>query len=440
MPPPNITGRLHLGHALDLSLQDTIIRAYASRGAETKWTPGCDHAGIATHEKIMAELSLTELPLSATDMSRYEIKAESWTDEHRKIIMKQFKALNPHASWSDERFTLDSRYYKTCREALSQFGKAGKLSLKNGSLFLNLTKEAREMIGAIERGELEIHPESHKNRLIKMLQEDREWDIGRTIPWGHKFSFAGFPAEITDGNSGQQFTMDTWFSSGLWPTAIPDNPLRGFDGLIIGYDILFFWAARMWMMHYALHGLAPFKKIHLHGLIRDAQGRKFSKSLGNGIDPLDLIKSHGSDTLRIWCLEHAAWGRDFKFDPSNFQKSGMLLTKMLNASRLILSSELLAEDDIKIIENLPSEIDWDEMEAELFKKIKDFDLENAWKYIRTACWSEWCEGWLAKNKTGFNDPEILGKAIAGQKRLLQMLHPFAPASTWWISQKINGII
>jgi valyl-tRNA synthetase len=157
---------------------------------------------------------------------------------------------------------------------------------------------------------------------------------------------------------------------------------------------------------------------------------------------MDIIESHGSDTLRIWCLEHAAWGRDFKYDGSQLLKSSGLLTKMLNATRLILTSPLAqAADSDDFKGPLSKELNTllKSTESEIFPLIQDFQLDQAYQTIRRICWSDWCEGWLNSHKQDIqDDPSAFNMAKATQLQLLALLHPFAPATTWWLSEALKS--
>lgn len=437
MPPPNITGKLHLGHALDLNLQDTLIRWYAQRSAQTRWTPGSDHAGLATHEKILGACphlqGHTFTPGSRTSDPLYRDymnAAHEWTQKHQGIIFEQFGALHPYTSLSAPRFTMDDAYQRHALTALAQL--QPYLRWEEGHLLLDLKESRHALMDALERCEIRCEPAGHKQRLLAMLREDRPWDIGRSIPWG--LPIPAWCHELP-GSNPEQLTLDTWFNSSLWPSAMHPDEATPLDALITGYDIAFFWGARMCMMHHALYGSWPFKEIRLHGLIRDEHGQKFSKSLGNGIDPLDILSHEGSDALRIWCLENAAWGRDIRCKREDIFKCGALPTKMLNASRWLLMNQPSQD-----IADAPALTPWsfDQLDEEIERLMNNYELDKAWKCLRKAAWSQWCEGWLMQNKEAIRGSQEGWRGALGlHRQWLTRLHPFMPASTWWLDDALQ---
>jgi valyl-tRNA synthetase len=203
---------------------------------------------------------------------------------------------------------MDQPYREYTKAALEKLSSMGRISHAQGHWYLDRRAEARMLKEALQNGQIAIEPLAHKGRLIAMLSEESLRDIGRDQPWGISaqggYAFDGTPMKAASGCS---ITLDTWFGSALWPWAIGGEDAF-FDALIIGYDIAYFWGARMLMMALALGKPYPFKRMMLNGLIREAKGQKFSKSLGNGIDPMDIIRQSGSDALRLWCCTKASWG------------------------------------------------------------------------------------------------------------------------------------
>lgn len=440
MPPPNITGKLHLGHALDLGLQDALIRAASSRGASASWIAGCDHAGQATHDKIMAENPGLAWD-SADGLAEYGRRAQAYAERMSDGIMAQFAALHPLSELSSPRFTLDAQYQACAGKALDQLIAMGRISKQGPSLMLDLRAEARLLACAIESGEIQIEPKAHEGRLLSMLREERLWDIGRSFPWGFQASLSFDAQGLALGRGGEPWTMDTWLTSSLWPMAIQDG--EPFDALIIGYDIAYFWGARMAMMSRALGKPWPFKKMMLHGLIRDSAGRKFSKSLGNGIDPLEIIAQQGSDALRLWCCSKSAWGADFKWNPAELSAGGRWLTKMANACRLLeMRMPRLGLNGPPPKPRWPSgfQAEGAAFEAELLADIEAMRLDRACLSIQSFSKGPWCEGWLSSAAPSWEaDPGQWHDAWRGQMRLLALAHPFAPASTWWLSERLLGL-
>jgi valyl-tRNA synthetase len=440
MPPPNITGKLHLGHALDLHLQDTLIRWYAQRGARTRWIPGSDHAGLATHQKLLemypylqdsSEATLSEDPGSRLS---YAQAAQDWTETHQGLIFKQFASLHPYTSMDSPRFTMDEAYQAHAASALESL--RPYLYWEAGALMLNLSDARQALIQALECGDIACEPKGHAHRLLAMLKEDRPWDIGRSIPWGLRIP--SWCMDLPGSNPAMQ-TLDTWFNSSLWPSAIHPGEDTPLDALITGYDIAFFWGARMCMMHKTLYGAWPFKTIRLHGLIRDSQGRKFSKSLGNGIDPLDIIQEEGSDGLRIWCLENAAWGRDLRCNRDDFFKCMALPTKMLNATRWLQMQRPEGSSGHDGFEALHCNTwSFDAIDLELRASMQGYALDHAWKALKKQAWTSWCEGWLMQNKKAIQEhPEAWSYAWRMHHAWLARLHPFMPMTTWWIAAETS---
>lgn len=442
MPPPNITGKLHLGHALDLGLQDALIRWHGSKSSRISWIAGCDHAGLATHEKIMlAEPGLSWE--SESKRSDYLLYAKGFADEMRASILGQFERLGPLADLSMPRFTLDAGYQEECKHALSKLISKGRIhASKDGKLWLDLSMEARELAQALSSGEIEIQPKEHLGRLLSMLNEERLWEIGREHPWGIQAELEIDKSGRAIGFGQRNWTLDCWFNSAIWPQAIEGGG-HIFDALIIGYDISFFWGARMAMMSKALGHPWPFRKMMLHGLIRDSSGRKFSKSLGNGIDPLEIMDSKGMDALRLWCCQKAAWGADFKWNPAEIESGSKWLTKIANACRLL---EMRKPSTCKPIHDgslawpIGFESEGQEFER-LFKlKMSEMRLDQAAELLRDFGRSAWCEGWLGKNAENLAQPKIWHQACSGQRRLLALAHPFAPASTWHLDGRMRKLL
>lgn len=436
MPPPNITGKLHLGHALDLGLQDSMIRWHASRGAATSWIAGCDHAGQATHDKIIAENPGLDWKAEG-GLREYIRTAMAYAGPMKARIFGQFERLGPFAELGDPRFTLDEAYEACARAALSKLIAMGRISRDGqGRLLLDLRREAREFSQALESEQIKLDPPEHKARLLKMLAEERLWEIGRDHPWGTQAGFEFDKAGRAIGFGASRWTLDCWFNSSLWPLAIEGGGRR-FDALIIGYDIAYFWGARMAMMSRALGQPWPFKRLALHGLIRDSSGRKFSKTLGNGIDPIEIMDIKGMDAMRMWCCKKSEWGSDFKWNPAEMEEGGRWLTKIGNACRLLELRAPKHEADNGEHPLMPEWPDDFKQSGELFEErlsscIRAMRLDRAEALLLEFGRSTWCEGWLGK--PGLEDSARWAQAISGQSRLLLLAHPFAPATTWWLSK------
>ena len=544
LPPPNVTGKLHLGHAWDTSIADMLVRRKRMQGYDTLWLPGMDHAGIATQAKVDAKLK--EAGVSRYDLGREGFLKEAWKwkDEYAKHIRSQWEGLGLSLDYTKERFTLDegmnnavnhvfiSLYNKgyiyqgeriinwdcEARTALSnieveyqedqgafyhinypivgeneylciattrpetmfadqalmvhpederyqkyigkkviipttnieipviadsyvdkEFGTgvvkvtpahdpndfevgrrhnlpmplcmnddgtmnamAGKYEgqdrfecrknlvedLKELGVFVKLEPMVHN-VGHSERTGVVVEPRLSKQWFVKMdilakqvldnkeyqfvpdrykhvlerwLTNIQDWCISRQLWWGHRI-----PAWYKDGDIKVQVecpgegyvqdedVLDTWFSSALWPFATMGWPEKTdlldryypTNVLVTGYDIIFFWVSRMLFEGIEFTGKAPFKDILIHGLIRDSQGRKMSKSLGNGVDPFDVIEKYGCDALRYFLNTNSAPGLDLRYDETKVESSWNYLNKIWNISRYVIMN---LDEEIKPID------------------------------------------------------------------------------------------
>ena len=431
-PPPNITGALHLGHACAFGIEDAMARFHAARGCEIRWRPGTDHAGSATGDKI-AELMLAQ-GLDPQDPARFAACAAEWKDKFQSRILGQATRLGLCCPMDQALFTLDDAYLDCATQALQAFAAQGRLQKEpSGSWTLDFSDISRELACAIEQGQIQIEPQTQAGRLLSMLREERKWEISRSMPWGWRLPIL----EKEDGSwrIGQQpgpgetqtsFKADTWLTSAIWPLAETGWPncqafadYYPYSWLETGYDILFFWGARMLMACKALTGQWPFRNIWLHGLIRDSQGRKFSKSLGNGIDPLDICQTHGADALRMYCARKALPGIDFKHDPAELDACRAELIKLLSAGRL------LAARCPPLQGPLP--------EPEFAKAWREkFDAHMQAREFRQAllhwrdCLYGFCSGWLDNHKECLGCESAAREALGAYGCLCALLHPFAP--------------
>lgn len=546
LPPPNVTGKLHLGHAWDVSLQDAIIRYKKLKGFDTLWLPGMDHAGIATQAKV--EVRLQQQGISKHELGREKFleKVWEWKDEYASTIREQWGTLGIALDYKKERFTLDKgandavnkvfieMYNKgliyrgkrainwdpELQTALSNMEVIGKetessmwyfkYQIKDSEKFLNvattrpetmpsdvavavhpederfkhlvgkiaispltgnelpiITDEYIEIdkgtgamkvsahaaidIDIIKSNNLEIKesilkdgtmnelagefkgldrmdarlkiveklsnenkiiktetvmnnvgysertgvavetlvsdqwfvkmaplskdlmndlqsnkgvnfvPERFRNTLERWMENVYDWTISRQLWWGHRI-----PAWYKDGETKVQVetpgegwvqdedVLDTWFSSGIapfsflgWPNSMEDvKRYYPTNVLVTGYDIIFFWVARMYFQGLEFMGEKPFEDVLIHGLIRDEQGRKMSKSLGNGIDPMETIEKYGADALRWFLLTNSAPGNDINYSPQKLEAAWNLNNKLWNISRYILEVMEHSTDEI----------------------------------------------------------------------------------------------
>ncbi len=651
MPPPNITGQLHMGHALDNTLQDILIRFKRMQGYEALWQPGTDHAAIATEVKIIE--ALKEDGLSKEEMGREAFlkRAWEWKEEYGSRIINQLKKLGSSADWDRERFTMDEgcskaveevflrlhkegliykgdriiNYCPLCKTSISdaevlyeekegnmwhilypikgqedrkveiattrpetmlgdtaiavhpeddrykdligkevilpilnkpipivadeyvdmEFGtgvvkitpghdpndfevglrhnlpvinilnkdgtinenggeyaglgmsearaaiverlkKAGllvKVAAHNHNVgthdrcktviepmvmpqwFVKMESLAKPAIEAADRSEVSFVPDRFKKTYYNWLNNIRDWCISRQLWWGHripaytcdscgKLIVAGSEnvpekCDVCGGHLTQDpDTLDTWFSSALWPFSTlgwPDNTkeLSYFypgDVLVTGYDIIFFWVIRMVFSGIHNMGEVPFNKVFIHGLVRDSLGRKMSKSLGNGIDPLEVIGKYGADALRLTLVTGNAPGNDMRFYWEKVEASRNFANKVWNASRFILMN---LDTEIKEPDEGDLEISDKWIISRLNNLIKQV-TENMDKYelgiavgkIYDFIWEEFCDWYIeivkprmwnkekeaSRNTALYVLTDVLSNA-------LRLLHPFMPFIT-----------
>ena len=647
IPPPNVTGKLHLGHSWDTTLQDIIIRRKRMQGYDALWLPGMDHAGIATQAKVDAKLK--EQGVSRYDLGREKFLEEAWKwkKEYAKIIRSQWAALGLSLDYTKERFTLDEGLNKAvnhvfitlynkgllyqgeriinwdpeARTALSnievehkdvegafyhfvypfvdgngkdgvtiattrpetmfadqaimvnpnderykdivgkmvyipgtkikipviadeyvdinfgtgcvkvtpahdpndfEVGKRHNLAMplcmnddgtmnemagiyKGQDRFLcreNLINDLTKLglfvkkepiihsVGHSERTGVVVEPRLSKQWFVKMdvlakqvLENDeyrfvperfkqtlehwldpetiQDWCVSRQLWWGHRIPAWYKDDEVKvqvecpgEGWKQDEDVLDTWFSSALWPFSTlgwPENTdlLKRYyptNVLVTGYDIIFFWVSRMLFQGVEFTGKAPFKDILIHGLIRDKQGRKMSKSLGNGVDPFDVIAKYGTDSLRYFLTTNSAPGLDLRYDEEKVESSWNYLNKIWNISRYVMMN---LGDDFKV-----SEINYDTLNlaskwilAKLNKVIENVDYNmdkyefgEAAKTLYTFVWDDFASWYVEISKVDMQSNDL--ENIKNTKNVLvyvltaivKMLHPFIPFITEEIYQ------
>lgn len=647
IPPPNVTGKLHLGHAWDTTLQDIIIRYKKMQGYDALWMPGMDHAGIATQAKV--EARMREEGISRYDLGREKFleKAWSWKEEYANIIRSQWAKLGLSLDYSKERFTLDeglSDAVKTVfvtlynkgliyqgeriinwdpvqRTALSdievyhedikgymyyfkyhvvgsddilvvattrpetmfgdtaifvhpdddrykkyvgmkvinpangdelpimaddyiELGKGTsvmkctpahdpndfKLGKKYGLAMPNCMTEDGHMneicgkyagmdrfecrdalvkdfeaAGVVDHIEEIVHPVGHSERshciveprlskqwFVKMkplaeaalanqktddrvnfvpdrfektftqwMENVEDWCISRQLWWGHQIPawyhkdtgevYVGKepPKDIENWKQDED-VLDTWFSSALWPFSTmgwpnTEDPLfkRYFptDTLVTGYDIIFFWVSRMIFQSLEFTGRRPFKHVLIHGLIRDEQGRKMSKSLGNGVDPMDVIDQYGADTLRFFLTNNTAPGQDMRYVPSKLEAISHFINKIYNSAKFVLMNidEDMSYDDVKL-ENLNLPDQWilnrlNEVINDVDGNMDKFEFGNVGSELYDFIWNDFCSWYIELAKeTLYGDDEEAKKATRSTlvyvlNAIVRLLHPFMPFVT-----------
>lgn len=449
MPPPNITGQLHLGHAMFLTLQDIQTRARALLGQTTLWLPGTDHAGLATHEKILG--ALADAGQSPEDTAAYWDHAWRWKDTFHQRITTQMRRMGAACDWSRERFTLDPAYQASTlaafRALLDRYPEG--LSRREGQWYFDMGPLAAPLIEALERRDIQITPEGPRQELLHMLRHIEPWCLSRQIPWGLSMPLQEGPegtwAWLEPGETPREGwtactdTIDTWFLSALWPFAAlgwPEDP----EGLFAqfypagwmetGEDILFFWCARMLMIGQALTGQWPFDTIYLHGLIRDAQGRKMSKSLGNGLDPLDLMATTGCDALRWYLACNTEPGLDLRFDPNGLKQEARFINKIYQSARLLAMNGLTLPPP-GTWGTSPEERALDELTTTWTELLLGNRFKEAARLLQRSYTDTFCSTWLEAAKPALRekDPETMARFGRLFARYLALLHPFLPFLT-----------
>ena len=636
IPPPNVTGKLHLGHAWDTTLQDIMIRFKRMNGFDALWLPGMDHAGIATQSKV--DKRLKEMGIKPREMSRSEWlnHAWSWKDEYASTIHKQWAKLGLSLDYNKERFTLDEglsnavkkvfvdlynkgliyrgeriinwdpeqmtalsneeviykddegafyhlKYFiegtneyltvATTRpetlfgdtavavnpnddryknligknvilpivnklipivgdehadpefgtgvvkitpahdpndfevgnrhnlerivvinpdatmnsnalhfEGLNRFDCREKLveELKEKDLLIKIEPMIHS-VGHSERSDAVVEPYLSKQWFVKMrpladrvlenqknkdkkvnfvperyektmnhwMEITYDWCISRQLWWGHRIPawykgeevYVGINPPEEDGWAQDNDVLDTWFSSALWPFSTMGWPEKTNDLeryypnnlLVTGYDIIPFWVNRMTFQGLEFTDSRPFKDCLIHGLIRDKQGRKMSKSLGNGVDPMDVIDEYGADSLRFYLATSVSAGMDLRYDEEKVKSTWNFINKLWNASRFVLMNIENFNKDNYSLENLSISDKW--ILSKLNKTIlnvsnhmEKYEFNVVGTEIYNFVWDNFCDWYIELSKFNMNDTtaSVLIKVLTD---ILKMLHPFMPYVT-----------
>src|SRR3989344_2938859 len=560
LPPPNVTGALHLGHAAMLAIEDIMVRYARMRGDKTLWLPGTDHAAIATQVKVEELIYKTEGKTRfALGREEFLKRVEAFAAEKHDEIVGQIKKLGASVDWSREAFTLDEARSRAVRAAFKQFYDAGLIyrgrRLVNWDPKLQTTashdqtdydlaerhhldfapvidqrgrllplagdltgqhwKKARPLIieklrakgwlekiepnyqhqiaknsrggGLIEPqileqwfvavnkpfgekpttlkelmrqpvadGRIKIIPERFKKVYFHWLDHLRDWCISRQIWYGHRIPvwyqpkagqpragqevYVGIEPPANGGWTQDPDTLDTWFSSGLWTFSTlgwPDPPNGGLDlktfhpltFLETGYDILFFWVARMILMSGFLLDQIPFPIVYLHGLVRDAGGKKMSKSKDNSIDPLTMIAQYGADALRLALIIGTSPGHDLKISEDRIRGYKYFSNKLWNIGRFTLTAIAGAVPVRPAVISAADQTALAELAA-LTKEVT-IDLENynfhlAAEKLYHYIWHTLADKIIEQVKTEQHSLWLLYTAF---ERSLRLLHPFSPFIT-----------
>ena len=652
MPPPNITGQLHMGHALDNTMQDILIRYKRMQGYNALWQPGTDHASIATEVKVIQ--SLKEKGIDKADLGRegFLEKCWEWREEYGNRIINQLKKMGSSADWQRERFTMDKgcsdavqevfiklyekgyiykgsrivNWCPVCKTSISDaeveheeqdgffwhinypvvgeegrfveiattrpetlfgdtavavnpdderyqdiVGKMLKLPMTDREIpviadpyvdkefgtgcvkitpahdpndfevgkrhnleeivvinddatmnklagkyegmdryecrkalvkdleeagllvkvvphshnvgthdrcgttvepmikqqwFVKMDEMIKPAVEGVKNGDIQLLPKRMEKTYFNWTDNIRDWCISRQLWWGHRI-----PAYYCD-ECGEMVvskeaphkcpkcgcthmtqdpdTLDTWFSSALWPFSTLGWPEKTEDldyfypndVLVTGYDIIFFWVIRMVFSGYAHTGKAPFHTVFIHGLVRDSQGRKMSKSLGNGIDPLEVIDQYGADALRMTLITGNAPGNDMRFYWERVEASRNFANKVWNASRFIMMND--PDNKIKATDEKPANLTaadkWilskmNSLIKEVTDNMEKYDLGIAVAKLNDFIWEEFCDWYIEMVKPRLYNDEDTTKtaAIWTLKKVLidalKLLHPYMPFIT-----------
>jgi valyl-tRNA synthetase len=644
IPPPNVTGSLHIGHALDLTLQDILIRMKRMKGFEALWLPGMDHAGIATQNVVEKQLATQGISRHDLGREKFVEKVWEWKNESGGAILEQMKRLGASVDWSRERFTMDAglstavqtifkRLYDDgliyraeriinwcprCMTALSDIevdhfdiegefvsvrygvddvqitvattrpetmlgdgavavhpddpryahliGKKVLLPLANrwipiiadvlvdpdfgtGAVkvtgahdpndfemairhgidmpiimnthavmegsgtefdgmdrfvarvavvaelrrqgrvvaekrpylhsvghcqrcntivepllskqwFVKVGPLAKTAGDAVRDGRVKIAPVELAPRYFEWVDGMHDWCISRQLWWGHRIPvYYGPNDEVVVCGPGEQpptgYTqdpdvLDTWFSSGLWPFSTLGWPeqtpdLKKFyptSVLVTGYDILFFWVARMMMLGlYAMDGVQPFDTIALHGLVRDKNGKKMSKSRGNGVDPIEFMENYGSDALRFTLARMANPGTDQALAEEWIAGSRNFATKLWNATRFATMNGVKTDGEFPVFESLNLIDQWiltrlNETISEVDSLLESFEFAKALELLYHFAWDDFCDWYLELTKSTFASSDsadtarVLGYVLDQLMRLLHPVMPFITEELW----------
>ena len=445
MPPPNITGKLHMGHALFLTLQDALSRFYKNSGHSTLWIPGLDHAGLATHEKI--------IKFQKKEKISYEEASFKLSNCHKEIILNQITKIGALPDWKYLTYTLDPEYQEFTLKILKLLYDEDRIFLQNGDIFLNLKDLALELADDMKSGQFDITPSYEIKNLLPFLENLEPWNISRQIPWGTSLPFKIIEDKLQWSSEGNLGSLDTWFNSSLYPLAsLIKHPelLEYYPAELIetGADILFFWCGKMLMMSNYIYknqhklGLTlsdkyAFKKIYLHGIIRDKNGDKFSKTLGNGIDPLDIIAKYGSDATRLFLATRTGPSEDIIFKEDELIIYKKFMNKIWQSARFFSMYAAKAEMEKLDSRLMPNNLKIKELQELYCQQMNQFKFLEASRMIHSEFKSFFCDQWIEENKAKIQalDKQTITDGILILDQMLAMMEPFCPYICHAIKEK-----
>jgi len=375
--------------------------------------------------------------------------------EVRPLIVEKLKELGALVSIEDYTHNVGKCYrcHNTVEPRISE------------QWFVAMKKLAEPAIEAVKNGDIKFVPKKYEKTYFNWLENIQDWCISRQLWWGHRIpayyckdckTVTVSKEKVEKCNKcgsshlhQDEDTLDTWFSSALWPFSTmgwPDKNAEDFktfyptNCLVTAYDIIFFWVARMIFSGLYATGKKPFSDIVMHGLVRDSQGRKMSKSLGNGIDPIEVMDKYGTDSLRFSVLSGTTMGNDIKYMPEKLDQASNFANKMWNAAKFITmnaASDEAIKEFSKDVKDLKPEDKWiigklNNLIDEVTENIKNYDLGIALDNIYTFIWDEFCDWYIEMSKTRFNTDEKVKVSYVLDyvfRNSLKLLHPFMPFVT-----------
>jgi valyl-tRNA synthetase len=343
--------------------------------------------------------------------------------------------------------------------------------------FLNVRKMAEDAVAAVEKGDMTFYPKGWENTYFSWLRDPKDWCISRQLWWGHQIPVYTcmscnhqWAAEVDPTECVQcrektlkqdPDVLDTWFSSGLWPLSTlgwPNEQMmkeRRFNDfyptqtLVTGFDIIFFWVARMMMMCQEMTGKAPFAHVYIHAIVRDKQGRKMSKSLGNGIDPLDMINQYGADAMRFTLAAGSGYNRNLNLDPERIEGYRNFMNKLWNAFRFIQPHLALASDELPSKDKLHLHDRWilselNTVAARMNEAIEEYRFDDASSAIYQFVYEKFCSWYIELSKNILNGNDEAAKRHRatvlkfGFRQIMKLLHPITPYITEELWSILDG--